>query len=150
MKLADKKICYGDAIVRVGGAAPEEDLDLEVQDEQDPGDCADDASLVPFCWWSYPKLFWANMLDALSVSAAIDFTPGDGQCALAAIERKALYLGFTFNEHHALALHSHLVDCVLAALQTEGNPLYVVDCAKELKGMKGTEDSADCGANSEG
>ncbi len=123
----DKKAAYGDAVIPVGGAAadPDDVVTDEIEDEWEGQD------KVPFTFWSYPKELGMALIHAFRVSSIVDFTPGDGSLAMAAMESKCQYMGFCFTEKHVLLLKQHLVKCVLASLQTEGNALYSAACAKQ-------------------
>ena len=71
----------------------------------------------------------------------VDYTPGDGTLAEAALEAKdVLYLGFCHTEYRCDLLRNRLAEQVMAAMQKEGNPLFNVLCVKELK--KGKVDPA--------
>jgi hypothetical protein len=63
----------------------------------------------------------------------VDFTPGDGTLAEAAIEAKILYLGLCHTESHCDLLCKHLTERVLHLMQREGSPLYNPLCVQELQ-----------------
>ena len=54
----------------------------------------------------------------------MDFTPGDGECAMAYLRNKRGYVGICFNDFHLNALHDHLIDCVIKAFSKPGDPLF--------------------------
>jgi hypothetical protein len=138
VKMAEKRQAYGDAIVRVGGPGGGDEDELEIDGQADAradaSGAPEDGQVVPFAWWSFPKPFYGALLDAYGIAATIDFTPGDGNLALAVLERKSVYVGFCFTDQHCNMLLQHLVDQVFSALKTEGNPLCQAECAKVFKG----------------
>jgi len=73
--------------------------------------------------------------------AVIDFTPGDGNFAIAVLECKGsvLYFGLCHTELHCQLLRDYLSNYVLEAMQKEGNPLFNEQCVAEMKG-KGIKD----------
>jgi hypothetical protein len=138
VKLAEKRQAYGDAIVRVGGPGGGDEDELEIDGQldalMDASGAPEDGQLVPFAWWSFPKPFYGALLDAYGIAGTIDFTPGDGNLALAVLERKSVYVGFCFTDQHCNMLLQHLVDQVFSALKTGGSPLCQAECAKAFKG----------------
>ena len=54
----------------------------------------------------------------------MDFTPGDGSCALTHIRNKHAYVGVCFNDFHVEVLHKFLIKSVLRAFAASGDPLF--------------------------
>ena len=54
----------------------------------------------------------------------VDFTPGDGSCALTHIRNKHAYVGVCFNDFHVEVLHKFLIKKVLRAFAASGDPLF--------------------------
>jgi hypothetical protein len=99
---------------------------------------------VPFCYHGLPLLFLKDLLHVSHGKAVIDFTPGDGNFAMAVLECKGsvLYFGLCPTELHCQLLRDYLSNYVLEAMQKEGNPLFNEQCAAEMKGkeIKNKED----------
>jgi hypothetical protein len=137
VRLEDKKNIYMDAIRPVGGKADgDEDIDdAEMAAVEDETKQTKD-SLVPLCWHAMPKMFWQEVLYTFKAKGIVDFTPGDGTLAEAAIEAKILYLGFGHTVAHCDSLRTRLVDRVFRLMQDEGSPLFSTACAAELGGAR--------------
>ena len=132
MKHAEKKLAYADALRAVGGAGSDSGGE---EPAADSAPAVTPETMTPFCWLSYPQSFGDNVLDSLNVYAVLDYTPGDGNLALAALDKKVPYLGFCHSEKHALALHDYLVDKLFQQLTVEGSPWYNVACVAAHKAM---------------
>jgi hypothetical protein len=148
-----KKEAYGEAIKAVGGrvggggssgAAP------EVEDNEEGAMDVDDEAMqkhmeeggrTPFTFHGLPKQFAEDMIHAFNAKAIVDFTPGDGTLAEAALEAKILYLGFCHTEKHCELLREHLTERAVELMKTDASPLfnalYVVDLKKARRGSGG-------------
>jgi len=139
----EKKQAMGDAIRPVGGRAVGDSGDDDndsTMDEADPLQEKENG-VVPFSYHGLPKQFAESVVHSFKARGIVDYTPGDGTLAEAALEAKdVLYLGFCHTEHHCDLLRNRLAEQVMAAMQKEGNPLFNVLCVKELK--KGKVDPA--------
>ena len=133
MKHADKRAAYADALRAVGGAGSDSGGD---EPADTPVAAVTPETMTPFCWLSYPQSFGDNVLDSLNACAVLDYTPGDGNLALAALNKKVPYLGFCHSEMHALALRDYVVDKLFQQLTTEGSTWYNVACVAAHKGLK--------------
>ena len=138
-----KKLAYGEALRPVGGKASAEEAADSGGDEElvgeDPGDTRGPVQDVPFCYYGLPLMFVKDLLHVSHTKAVIDFTPGEGNFALAVTECKGavLYFGLCHTELHCQLLRDYLTDCVLAAMQKEGNPLFNELCAAEFEAGQG-------------
>lgn len=130
LQYGDKKAALGDALRAVGGPVDDDDVDDDTSAVLMPD------SLVPFAWLSFSKLFFANLLDFLNAGAVIDFTPGDGNLAAAAVEMNRPYLGFCHSEKHCILLYDRLLTLVQEAMAEEGNGLYTPAFVQAMKGNK--------------
>ena len=131
LQYSDKKAALGDALRPVGGPVDDDDVDDDTTSAVLMPD-----SLVPFAWLSFSKLFFANLLDFLNAGAVIDFTPGDGNLAAAAVEMNKPYLGFCHSEKHCILLYDRLLTLVQEAMAEEGNGLYTPTFVQAMKGNK--------------
>lgn len=131
LQYGDKKAALGDALRAVGGPVDDDDVDDDTTSAVLMPD-----SLVPFAWLSFSKLFFANLLDFLNAGAVIDFTPGDGNLAAAAVEMNRPYLGFCHSEKHCILLYDRLLTLVQEAMAEEGNGLYTPAFVQAMKGNK--------------
>ena len=63
-------------------------------------------TMIPFCWHGFPKIFFKELITVNNAGAVIDFTPGDGNFAMAVLERggSTLYCGFCHTEKHCVML----------------------------------------------
>ena len=137
-----KKAAYGEAMRPVGGKASKEDEDSADETEFAMADDTERVQEgVPFCYHGLPLLFFKDLLHVSHGKAVIDFTPGDGNFAIAVLECKGsvLYFGLCHTELHCQLLRDYLSNYVLEAMQKEGNPLFNEQCAAEMKG-KGIKD----------
>lgn len=125
-----------------GGKVDFEDGDVEEEDQEEtaPGDGKETAGpddLVPFAWMSHSLRFFENLLHMLPTDGVIDFTPGDGNLALACIATSTAYLGFCHTEPHVTGLYEHLTTKVLELMAHEPSKLYNVGFVKAMaKGVK--------------
>ena len=134
LPLEQKNLAYGsDARRPVGGKTPQDEMDSGVDDEIE--DTSVDKTDVPFCYHGLPLMFFQDLVHLTHVKGVIDFTPGDGNFAMAVAERKGsvLYFGLCHTELHCQLLRDRLTDCVLEAMQKEGSPLFNEVCAAEMK-----------------
>jgi hypothetical protein len=142
---AVKKEAYGSAMRLVGGPSEEGDVEegVSVVREIEAAVNAKPDTAVPFCWHGWPKQFFKELLQVNNVGAVLDFTPGDGNFAMAALEEegKTLYLGFCHTERHCVLLRDHLTDMVMKAMLEQGNNLYESEFVKQLKKCKECPDS---------
>jgi len=72
----------------------------------------------------------------LNAGAVIDFTPGDGNLAAAAVEMNKPYLGFCHSEKHCILLYDRLLTLVQESVAEEGNGLYTQTFVQAMKGNK--------------
>ncbi|MFM6777263.1 MAG: hypothetical protein ACKPKJ_09735 [Dolichospermum sp.] len=72
----------------------------------------------------------------MNAGAVIDFTPGDGNLAAAAVEMNKPYLGFCHSEKHCILLYDRLLTLVQEAMAEEGNGLYTPTFVQAMKGNK--------------
>ena len=93
LKWGDKKTALGPDVIRAVGGP----VDLGDDDEDDDAPLTAD-SMVPFAWLSFPKEFFANVIDGLNGGGIVDFTPGDGNMAMAAVEANKAYFGYCHTE----------------------------------------------------
>jgi len=129
-----KNLAYAEARRPVGGKVPQDEAiesggDEEIED-------TDKAKDVPFCYHGFPLMFFQELVHVTHARGVIDFTPGDGNFALAVAERKGtvLYFGLCHTELHCQLLRDRLTDCVLEGMQKEDSPLFNQLCAAEMLG----------------
>jgi hypothetical protein len=129
-----KNLAYAEARRPVGGKVPQDEAiesggDEEIED-------TDKAKDVPFCYHGFPLMFFQELVHVTHARGVIDFTPGDGNFALAVAERKGtvLYFGLCHTELHCQLLRDRLTDCVLEGMQKEDSPLFNELCAAEMLG----------------
>ena len=72
----------------------------------------------------------------MNAGAVIDFTPGDGNVAAAAVEMNKPYIGFCHSEKHCILLYDRLLTLVQEAMAEEGNGLYTPTFVQAMKGNK--------------
>ena len=135
-----KQACLGDAIRPVGGPSGGA-LEEEADGDDEGGEMGNERLVeadtpVPFAWHSFPKLVYDELLHVNNCVGVIDFTPGDGLFAMAVLERErgGQYCGWCHTETHVTHLYARLKELVLQAMQTEGNPLYNLQCAAAMDG----------------
>lgn len=126
-----------DAIKPCGGKVDFEDG----EDDDDDGDAAEATSspeeLVPFAWMSYSFRFFENLMHMLVPECVLDFTPGDGNLALACITAGKPYVGFCHTENHVTGLYDLLTTKVLELMATEQSKLYNVQFVKTMSKPSG-------------
>ena len=108
-------MAYGEARRPVGGKVPQDEA-IESGGEEEIED-TDKAT------------------DVTHARGVIDFTPGEGNFAVAVAERKGsvLYFGLCHTELHCQLLRDRLTDCVLEGMQKENSPLFNELCAAAMK-----------------
>jgi len=128
-----KNMAYGEARRPVGGKVPQDEA-IESGGEEEIED-TDKATDVPFCYHGFPLMFFKELVHVTHARGVIDFTPGEGNFALAVAERKGsvLYFGLCHTELHCQLLRDRLTDCVLEGMQKEDSPLFNELCAAEMK-----------------
>ena len=95
-------------------------------------------TLQPFVWHGFPLKFFEELVEVNNAIGVVDFPPGDGLLALAALTRKnpvsrgVVYCGFCHTEQHADELRAHLTERVFKCMQDEGNELYQAQCVTAL------------------
>ena len=126
-------MAYGQARRPVGGKVPQDEA-IESGGEEEIED-TDKATDVPFCYHGFPLMFFKELVHVTHARGVIDFTPGEGNFALAVAERKGsvLYFGLCHTELHCQLLRDRLTDCVLEGMQKEDSPLFNELCAAEMK-----------------
>lgn len=67
-------------------------------------------NVEPFTYNSLPAEFFDDTLDALCVKDSYDFTPGDGECAMAHLRSRRGYIGICFTDLHRQRLHDRLIE----------------------------------------
>jgi hypothetical protein len=128
-----KQAAYGKEAIRpVGGKADEGDT--EIVDDVVEDKAIKPTTLVPMVWHGLPKLFYTELLQVNNCLGIIDFTPGDGNMALAALHHRGstggiVYCGWCHTEQHAQLLREYLGQQVLQSMRQEGSSLYDVQCA---------------------
>ena len=108
-------------------------MDLGDDDEDDDAPLTAD-SMVPFAWLSFPKEFFASVIDGLNGGGIVDFTPGDGNMAMAAVEANKAYFGYCHTEKRCVLLYDRLRQLVRRAMAQEGNPLYTPAYVQAMRG----------------
>ena len=78
----------------------------------------------PVFWFQFPVCFFRELLSSCFAKQVIDFTPGSGNCALAALDHGTGYLGFCFNEEHRKQVLARLANEVLSRMRDEGSTMY--------------------------
>ena len=144
----EKVLLYGkEAIKAVGGRVDFEEEACAAEGSAGEEDTAEATGpeLVPFCWMSYSSTFFRNLLHICAVDGVVDFTPGDGNLALAAIEMGKHYVGFCHTEGHVSASYEHLSQKVLDLMKQEQSKLYNSSYASAASGKKKTGASAHSG-----
>jgi hypothetical protein len=138
-----KQAAYGKEAIRpVGGKADEGDADMVDDTIEDRTIKA--TTMVPMVWHGLPRLFYTELLQVNNCVGIIDFTPGDGNMALAALHHSGstggvVYCGWCHTEQHAQLLREYLGQQVLKSMREEGNPLYDVQCAMAFMDEKASQ-----------
>ena len=83
-------------------------------------------------YWCESKLidFWVALIKMFNAKAIVDFTPGSGACAVAAMSQGAKYTGFVEADKH-LAWLQNIVDSeALRLIAKKGEVLYMEDLSE--------------------
>ena len=66
-----------------------------------------DHTVEPVFFHNMTVIVYQELLGALSLSGAIDLSPGEGTCALACMRKMLPYVGITLTEQHSARLMAH-------------------------------------------
>ena len=81
-------------------------------------------TMEPVFYHNYPEMVYHDLLKAYKIRYVLDFTPGDGSCALASYKPGIVYLGAAFSETHKASLQTRLRAEVVQSMVTERDPIY--------------------------
>ena len=86
---------------------------------------------VPLFWReSKTTDFWCAILDMFNAKTVVDFSPGSGALACAAMSRGVKYTGFVDDNKHLAWLQNGLDTAALKFIAKEGEILYMEDLAE--------------------
>lgn len=115
----EKRGIYGKRFrIAVGGKSPEG----PVQKRQD-------SEVEPVFHWSYPVVFYEELLHRFFARQVFDMTPGPGAFGEAALKHRVGYFCVAMTEAHASALEARFKNCAIKYMCEEGCPLYDAKCA---------------------
>ena len=81
-------------------------------------------NIEPMSYYSIPCEFFDNLQETFNIKDVYDFTPGDGEAALAFLKARKGYIGICFNDSHVELLRERLIDNVMTAFGTAKDPLF--------------------------
>lgn len=136
----EKKQAYGKQRVAVGGPteADKDDGDDDgVDDDEEEADdvppavdqevtkSRDPDNKEPFCYQSLPKVLWEELRHSFCIEGlTVDFSPADGECAKAWLDKRSPYIAVCFNDKHVDLLYTHLTEYVLECLKDPKSPHF--------------------------
>ena len=91
-----------------------------------------DTDREPVFFWSYPHLFYDEILHRFFGRAVFDMTPGAGCFGEVCLKQRAGYFCFAMTEAHAACLQERLELAALRYMTESGNTHYQARCAEAL------------------
>ena len=86
---------------------------------------------VPLYWReSKAQEFWATLIKMFNAKSIVDFTPGSGACAAAAMSQGVKYTGFVESEKHLAWLQNIVDTAALRFICMQGEKLYMEDLSE--------------------
>jgi hypothetical protein len=160
-----KKDMLGDARVAVGGRddSTEEGSDMEVDEaaEDQPKkkqiiNKRADSDIEPAFYHAPTVELMEEIMHLVSsdgtpkhrIRGVIDFTPGEGTMARAALNNNIPYFGLCFTESHAEAVSKFLMKCMWQEIKVEGGARYKTELATALESV-GKDETDDEGKKKE-
>ena len=93
-----------------------------------------DTDREPVFFWSYPHLFYEELLHRFFGRAVFDMTPGPGAFGEACLKNSTGYFCFAMTEVHATCLQDRFELAALRFMTESGNTHYQARCAEALGG----------------
>ena len=102
--MKSRKAIYGPD--RIFGGSSSDPADEEAEVEETAGGEVErkDGEIEPVFFHFLPKLFYDNLVGSWSACAILDLSPGQGELAKVAAERRLPYLGIALTDEHATSL----------------------------------------------
>jgi len=88
-----------------GGGEPDDDNNEEPEAAEQEELARKDTDVEPCFYHFLPKNLFDTILSSWSISAVLDLTPGQGELAKSAIEKRLPYYGVCLSERHSVALN---------------------------------------------
>lgn len=140
---AEKAIIYGPHnLLSVGGPGGSGGglREVDTQDVDASDGLELDSDLCHVFYHTMPLSFYEEIIHSFCARGVVHLTAGNGELALACLNRKVPYVGVCFSEQHVSALQEYLVTRVYQAMQSEVHPLYQATMVMQLASSRSTAD----------
>ena len=91
-----------------------------------------DSNTEPTCFHSWSVELYSDLIHLFHLKAVVDATPGQGLCALAALQAGVPYLGICLTNKHRDLLQQQVMKLAFLEMRREGSPIYDAMLAKAL------------------
>ena len=129
LPLKQKKSCYGNHRIAVGGSGADSDIGRGKKTRQD-------ADMEPFSYHSVSSDLYAELIHMTNCKGVIDLTCSDFEFATVCLEQRVPYFGYGFTDDHVCLGMQYLFDGVMKKLSDEKSALYQARYAELLATIK--------------